>query len=143
MPMAVLRTRKANCVRGGMSAAFAELLKITFEAPVCITRGIVLHLPSPQLLLGRFGVFLADGDAERVTWTCKGASGLRPCFKCANVAKSSHALGEGLVDIGRSDVGRFQQLTDQDVYDSVDTLKEAFEIASPDDFDERRVAYSC
>ena len=82
--MAVLRTKISTNIHGGMSARFAELLKITFEGPVWLSRGLVVELPEPLLVCGRFGMFLADGDAERATWTCKGASGLRPCCLCQN-----------------------------------------------------------
>ena len=123
--MAVLRTKISTKIHGGMSACFAELLKVTFEEPVSLSRGSVLDLPQPLLACGRFGMFLADGDAERATWTCKGASGVRPCFLCQNVVKERHACVDGLVDMGCPHTQLFQMLTDDDVYNTLDILHEA------------------
>ena len=124
LPLAVLRTKISTKIHGGMSAWFAELWKITFDGPVLLSRGLAVELPEPLLVRGRFGMFLADGDAERATWTCKGASGVRPCFLCQNVVKERHAHAGGLVDMGCPDARLFQMVTDDDVYNTVDILEE-------------------
>ena len=137
LPLAVLRTKISTRIHGGMSACFAELLKITFDGPVWLSRGLVVELPEPLLVCGRFGMFLADGDAERATWTCKGASGVRPCFLCQNVVKDRHAHGGGgLVDMGCPDARLFQMVTDDDIYNTVDILEEVKKHATQEDFED-------
>ena len=136
LPLAVLRTKVSTKIHGGMSACFAELVKMTFEAPVWLSRGLVIDLPEPVLVRGRFGMFIADGDAERATWTCKGAAGVRPCFKCQNVVKERHARADGLVDMGCPDTQLFQMLTDEDVYNTVDILQETQRHATQEDFED-------
>ena len=73
--VAVLRTCVAKKVVGGISACTGALLKSFFAAPCDFSRGVVLDLGDPIITSARFSLFLADGDAERACWSCKGAAG--------------------------------------------------------------------
>ena len=120
--VAVLRTGVAKTVVGGMSARSGALLKSFFAAPCDFSRGVALDLGGePTIASAQFSTFLADGDAERARWSCKGAAGVRPCFLCKNIVVCRHQ-GDGLLSVGCSDYGSLDFCSDGQIYEAVDTL---------------------
>lgn len=134
LPLAIIRTSVAKLVVGGISGCVAEFLKSAFGEPGRLARGFTVHLPAPTLICGRFHMFLADGDAERACWSCKGASGVRPCFLCSNVVVDRHASTDEVVSIACPDARRFSLVSDQDVFEAVDLLHATHGAMSNDDF---------
>ena len=79
-------------------------------------------------------MFLADGDAERACWSCNGASGVRPCFKCSNVVVDRHARTDEVVSIACPDASRFSLISNEDVFEAVDLLHDSYGVVAADDF---------
>ena len=128
IPLAVLRTCKANSVRGGLSAAFRALVRACLLAPANLA---VVGMPiefdegGPQLLRIKITNILADESALKSLWSVKGAAGVRPCFLCKNVVSIHSRLAQDsgyLVDIGCADASCFDLATDEDIWSSWDDL---------------------
>ena len=140
--VAVLRTSVAKKVVGGISACTGALLKSFFAAPCDFSRGIALDLGGvPIIASARFSLFLADGDAERACWSCKGAAGVRPCFLCKNIVVCRHQA-DGLLSVGCSDYRLLDLCTDDQVYEAVDTLAAAPVAGEPFKLLERALGFT-
>jgi len=121
LPLAVIRHDVAGASIGGLSGALLHIFRSFFEG---LQAGYVLKLTSPTVFLYRVGNLLADEDAIRASWACKGASGVRPCFACMNVVMKGYAKhNQVLVDLDEDDPRKFQLMSDQDWFQMADHLK--------------------
>ena len=83
------------------------LAKVFVELSLNFVSGVALPLEEPRMLRIDAIYSLVDGDAMRIIWSLKGASGLNPCpLHCRNVfSKRSGMEGAGAVTICCADVG--------------------------------------
>lgn len=122
LPLAVIRHDLGGASAGGLSGALLCIFRCFFEG---LQAGYVLKLISPTVFVYRVGNLLADEDAIRASWACKGASGVRPCFACMNVVMKGYAKhNQVLVDLDEEDPSKFQLMSDQDWFQMADHLKQ-------------------
>ena len=125
--LAVLRSSIAHKVVGGLSCAVRLLLKALLGEEHGFQRGVLLPLDDgPTLLFAKLQTHLGDEAALAQGLSLKGASGIRPCIKCANVLKKASELAghrpNELVEITCTDVARFMACDDRDIWRSYDRL---------------------
>ena len=89
LPVALVRSDACKIVAGGISACVEALLRRWFLVDKIHSEGILLDLDIPDsrfaTLHFKLSSLVADGDALRAIWNCKGASGKLPCLICKNV----------------------------------------------------------
>ena len=120
LPLAVLRHDAAAALEGGLSGALRLIFRLFFQS---LHAGYVLKPSSPTVFLYRVGNLLADEDANRASWACKGASGVRPCFACKNVVLKGYAKHhQVLVDLDEDDASKFALMSDQEWFEVADHL---------------------
>ena len=91
--LGVLRTKQLEKVPGGLSCALRLLLKVLLTGPNNFKRGVVLPLDDgPTMLFAGFSNHLGDEAALAAGLSLKGAAGIKPCCKCANVVKKASDL---------------------------------------------------
>jgi hypothetical protein len=130
MPCGVLRTKLADVLQGGFSAALVPLLDImTHEGTMSPSgTGVALRFASgSRLLFSKMGKYIADEAALKKAIGCKGASGLMPCMLHKNICSIRSELAEHdpigqLVSIACSDRGRFERRSDEDLHAAADEL---------------------
>ena len=124
-PVAILRTIIAKEVTGGFSNAMRVLLRRWFLEDKLSDRGVCLDLGLAGTRFATFyfalGNIVADGDALRAVWSCKGASGKLPCICCKNVLKD-RIESPYLVHISCNDASRFDLASDADLWTKADQL---------------------
>ena len=92
-----MRTNLANDIAGGLSAIMRACLNLFFDDRThdSSVAGILLDIKScsSMRLFLQLGAFIADEAAIHYALKCKGASGLKPCFLCANVYNEKTVRG--------------------------------------------------
>ena len=135
------RTTQTKCIKGGMSALFATVIKAFFNDSKhnMQTSGIYVQLcngPRIRLFI-KLRYMVADEAALHYSWGCKGSSGLKPCLKCDNVFNSKYATGpnsRNIIDSDHSnwavtdkclDTSKFVRSSKETILDIVDHLAAA------------------
>ena len=134
IPVAVLRASIASKIVGGISGCVGKLLHAIFDPPANMAQGFVVNLPEPTLICATFHVLLADGEADRACWSCKGAAGIRPCVVCRNCVIERYADPPGLYPISWSDFSAFDVADDNSMWEAIDILSGAAGTVSNDQF---------
>lgn len=135
IPIAVLRTHIANEIVGGVSGCIARLLHAIFGPPTNLRHGFVLNLPEAIMISATFHILLADGEADRACWSCKGAAGIRSCFVCRNCIKHRYSNHPGVHPVSCADFALFDVADDNSVWESADILSAAAETTPKPQFE--------
>ena len=140
------RSSAVNKMSGSMSQVFGILLKLFFLQHALHEVGCVFKLPSGRMLriFARVKMFLQDGGAHKVTWHCKGDSGIKFCLLCRNIFSGK----SDLVDVDddgdmRCDIIKVDELdlaTDDDLIEAVRRVHHFRTIDSRDTFNARTIA---
>ena len=141
----VLRTKILQHVVGGFSCAAKKLLRALLVEAGSFTHGIMLPLSAgPTLLFAKLGVHLGDEAALSSLLCCKGASGIRPCTKCANVVKRDSGLAarsHRVVEVTCFEPVRFVRTDDNYVWSMHDRLAAMQENVTVGEFEKHQRAY--
>ena len=141
LPLAILRSSQIKDILGGASFCMRTLLRRIFITDKVTSEGVLLDLQLPQSRFVRLhlalGNFIGDGDAQRATWSAKGASGNLPCLMCKNVL-SQHVPSPSpyLVHISCPDADRFDFCTNEDIWAKAEALRHQAGVATRVDFEE-------
>ena len=124
LPIAVLKHDTCVGVDGGLSCAVRLLLRHMLLGPGGLARqGAGVQLGGAQKLVrARLVHLLADMDAHRALWLYTGASGYRPCMRCANICMKKGRPAPGEFSILCSRWAHFAPQTDEDVWKLFDDL---------------------
>jgi len=130
LPLAILRSSVVAKVDCALPCCWRLLLRsLLCGEPLRLgTEGFAVELDSPEIIVLKDVMFLADLDAHRATFAWRGTSSLRPCFKCKNCMKRNHSACTSTsweIDITCTDDARFDLQTDEGLYEVIDMLKEA------------------
>ena len=124
--LAVLRSSVVDKVVGGMSCVLRCVLRALVLDGDNFTAGVVLPLEEgPTLFFAQVRNHLGDESALSRGLAVKGASGIRPCVKCANVLKKASDLAcrrPGLVEISCTTPESFVAVSDRCLWASYDRL---------------------
>ena len=122
----IIRTKTVQNVVGGFSCVAKKLLRALLVDRGSFTHGIILPLDAgPTMLFARLGVHLGDEAALSSCLGCKGASGIKPCLKCANVVKRDSGLAarsHRVVEVTCFEPQRFVRTNDDYVWSMHDRL---------------------
>ena len=96
LPLACISCEDVARARGGASEVTAEILREWHRQSL----GDLFLVGASSVSL-ELAIFVADHDAQRDTFCCKGSAGLRCCMFCSCVSKASKAgkLGDGFHSI--------------------------------------------
>ena len=131
MTAGLVRTDVVNNVQGGMTCVMASFFKAYLAH--WTDAGFVVTIVGRSILVRARTQFLyADIAGHKLTFSCKGSSGLKPCRKCSNVVSKAAGRDLGLhmaqferfVDISEHDPEKFLPLSDEEAYAVVDNLKD-------------------
>ena len=76
-----------------------------------------------QVTIASASLYVADMDAQRLIYTCKGSSGLRPCLFCSNlISKWAQTAVPGVVSLEEPSLARCVQTSDAALFRAVDDL---------------------
>ncbi len=109
VPYGIIRSEHVSAFDGGLPAVFTVLLE---ELTSSLSTLVVDHAFINTVKL----VFLGDEDSLKKCAGHKGASGLRPCIKCANCISKGNEVA-GYFAISEVHWGNFIQAEDSDVHD--------------------------
>ena len=142
--LAVLRSSVVDKVAGGMSCVLRCVLRALVVDAGSFTVGVVLPLEDgPTLLFAQVRNHLGDESALSRGLAAKGASGIRPCIKCANVVKKNSDLAPrraGLVEITCTSPESFVVVSDHELWASYDRLAATQATASQAAFEKHQKA---
>ena len=126
LPVACFLSKKLNRITGGFSQVFRRYLEAAVEDIHGLFKaGVLLDLPGgPRLLKFDLEAPIADESGLKYLLDVKGASGTKPCFKCANIFSKGHmgSQMEGCSDISESNASAFILNTSSDLWQMQDTL---------------------
>ena len=110
-----------------MSQLFGVLLKRLFVDEAFELNGASFNSASGRRIriFAKLGFFIQDGGAHKITWHCKGDSGMKFCLSCRNVFGAESVLG--LADGDGSVVCNATKVSELDVATSAE-LKEAIRL---------------
>ena len=128
-----IRTKVMAKVPGGWSQLLRRFLHLQLLGPDGLeTAGVPIMLHgSCYLLKAKLKAMISDGDGHRSAFQWRGASGIRPCFRCANVLKLNSNLAHrrrGYVEIDCDDPHKFRLLEKDELFDMVDSYVEAVQL---------------
>ena len=131
-----------NSLDGGMSEFMPKLMRIMFpESGEGLQTGAHIVCRSSDgtkrtlVFRANFGGFIADDDAHRQVWGCKGASGRKPCFGCMNCQMDRIGMpDEYWIGIDCPDVNRFHYHTDDTIFAMADKLVASVGVLAPTRF---------
>jgi len=128
----ILRTDVLHRVRGGFSCVLKVFLRRLLFGPFGLkTAGWALSLRELHVMIsGDLWMILADGDGLRQGLDWKGAGGLKPCFRHANVWKAGcdvHGRRDNHVEHSCADHTRFDRLESDELDEFVALLRIAKE----------------
>ena len=88
--IALIRNKSLKCIAGHFSGFMKAVIQHV-QNSLCKTGGVVLKTRTQTIwfFAKREFIYLSDEAAMKATLGCKGASGLKPCFKCKNVLYSA------------------------------------------------------
>jgi len=126
----VQRSTSIHDILGGWSHMLAKYLHIQLlGAQGLRTAGVMLLINgAPLLVYANVQSILPDYDGIRIGWDWKGASGLRPCLRCANVFKKNTDLAARLdncEEITCTDKALLMERTNTEFEEDVDLVTEA------------------
>ena len=124
-PLGIIRSTVFHKVDGGVSCALRMLLRaMLLQDGGNFVDGVVLHLDAgPPMFFAQFRSHLGDEAALSRGLSCKGASGMRPCIRCANLLKKgSNVTCPGVVEIDCFDEEKLVANTDAEVFRQFDLL---------------------
>ena len=132
-PLACIQHISVKDVLGGFSAVWKAVVQSLLAEK--LQNGIALKFTLPgddgqpcethRLLLCSIGTWVADLDAVRLTWDCKGSAALRPCFKCRNVLKRDSGIPEidsYFIEVDCPDTRKFDMNSDESIFEMYDSL---------------------
>jgi len=95
-------------IDGGYSRVLRDLLRYVLYSPTGFEQGgvVIPVLGVQRVLRAKLQALLADGEGLQETFQFKGASGLRPCLRHANVVMLGSDLAgrsRSLVEVSCSD----------------------------------------
>ena len=125
LPVALIRSLVLDTVVGGLSCALRFLLRsMCLHDGGNFVDGVILPLDEgPTFLFAEFRTHLGDEAALSRGLSCKGASGMRPCTKCANVLKKdSDVTSPHIVEIDCIECQQFVANTDEEIWRQWDQL---------------------
>ena len=97
-----------NCVKGGLSAVFAALIKTFFKEGADMRRGgisIELGEDDVRKLFALTSIVLQDGGAHKYVWGARGDGASKFCMLCKNLfTKDSEMVDEDGTNLLRCDV---------------------------------------
>lgn len=84
-----VRSDTTSKIVGGINTVLGEFLKYFLHPTDARVAGVTIHLPDGRVLriFLELGCVVADEDAHRAFFRCKGASGTKPCMLCLNCVK--------------------------------------------------------
>ena len=135
------RSSEVAGIAGGMAQILGAILKLVFCT--CALLEVGQNLPfmggSTIRLVAKFGFFVQDGGAHKITWHCKGDSGTRFCLLCKNVVsfKSKLADGEGAFRCNVCEHRQLDLASDEFIKESVRKLHRHKAIDNKEDFKKR------
>ena len=133
VPVAVLRSDKAKLTEGKFSAVSKKHLRELYlgENNVRDDGVFIESLDGGTILFFEHGRTSQDEDALNAFWSSKGASGVIPCWPCANVAQRqedpascliANDVSGRLVPVSCCDPTRFVRLSDDARFVQADAL---------------------
>lgn len=125
--LATIRSSIARKVKGGMGCCLKLLMRHLFLGATSLSNGVVLPLRAPTLVVTLLECVLLDEAAIKTSLDCKGAAGLKPCFKCKNVVSKNSDLSQRdasgyLRTIAEADHLSFDLNSNEDIWEIVDNL---------------------
>ena len=88
-----------------MSQVLGAILKLVFVTQTLTSTGQRFRFMSGKVItfFAKFGFFIQDGGAHKITWHCRGDSGTRFCMLCKNMVsvRSEFADGDGALRAAR------------------------------------------
>ena len=142
-PIGIIRSSVLDKVDGGVSCALRLMLRaMLLQDGGNFVEGVVLDLDDgPTLFFAQFRVHLGDEAALSRGLSCKGASGMRPCIKCANVLKKgSNITTPGVVEIDCFDEEKIVANTNAEVWRQFDLLLASDGVVSKAELERRQKA---
>ena len=136
-------------VVGNLSRVSRVLLNDVFGGVHCLsTAGVDLDFPGRRtvILFAQLGHVLGDEAALKMIWDCRGASSVRPCFICLNLASSRSELAEyttptaDICCLTCSDVGSLQLASNEEVWRRFDVLEDVKDSVSAANFEKLQKA---
>jgi hypothetical protein len=126
MCLGILRSSEIKAA-GGLNLVMAKILRFFNDSSKFFSTGEVITIENePFLLSCVISDFIVDEAGMKATWESKGASGLKPCFRCANVIQKGNAhlefLDASFVDITCADVRKFVPIRDEEYWNLSDQL---------------------
>ena len=133
VPVAVLRSDKVKLTEGKFSAVSKTYLRELYlgENNVRDDGVFIESLDGGTILFFEHGRTSQDEDALNAFWSSKGASGVIPCWSCANVAQSqedpascliANDVSGTLVPVSCCDPTRFVRVSDDQKFVHADAL---------------------
>ena len=142
-PLGIIRSSVLDKIDGGISCALRYMLRaILLQDGGNFIDGVVLDLnDGPTLFFAHFRAHLGDEAALSRGLSCKGASGIRPCIRCANIVKKgSQVRNPGVVEIDCFDEEKIVANTDDEVFRQYDSLKASEGVVSKAELERRQKA---
>ena len=117
--IALIRNKSLKCIAGQFSGFMKAVIQHV-QNSLCKTGGVMLKTRTQTIwfFAKREFIYLSDEAAMKAMLGCKGASGLKPCFKCKNVlysAASSQARNPYFTTTAEANPSKFDYQTDEDV----------------------------
>lgn len=143
--IAAKRSSEVNKISGGMSAVFGAILLLFFVtggSNVALA-GLALHRSgeATRHIYARLRCFVQDGGAHKITWHCKGDSGLKLCMLCKNLFTGKSDLCEednsNLLVCNVIDDTELDFASDADILNAVQNLAARHATDTPGAFKER------
>ena len=128
---ACLRSNIEKEIIGRLSRAWREVCRVMFlgTSGFSVTgAGVPLYVndahgnPRACLLWGTAGGLIADADALRACWSCKGASGNHPCLCCGHLVANWVDRVPPLVGLSCPNPAEFGLKTNEQIWHEVDEL---------------------
>ena len=147
LPVACIRSSAAKSVKGGVAAAVRRLYRRWLLEDNLGDAGVLLDLALPGSRYANVyfaaGPLIADADAIRAVFSCKGASGKVPCILCKNVINDAAAAASSdyLVDLTCGDARLCDFATDADIWEKVDSLQDQQAALTKSSFEALQMAY--
>ena len=132
----ILRHATERDILGGYSNVTRILLRRFLDGLPNFADGVAVNAEAPRLVRVKAFYTLFDGDAMRMLWTPKGASGLKPCMHGRNCFSKPSGMqtDEYSVTICCQDWARFESSSDADVWAQYDFLARSKGTTSAGDF---------
>ena len=142
-PLGLIRSTVLNKVDGGVSCALRMMLRaMLLQDGGNFVDGVVLHLDAgPTMFFAQFRSHLGDEAALSRGLSCKGASGMRPCIRCANLLNKDYSVtSPGVVEIDCFDEEKIVANTDAEVFRQFDLLIAAEGVVGKAELERRQMA---